>query len=307
MTTLPPPVFVTGASGFIGEEVALGFRRAGHRVYGLVRSPEKAAWLAFNEITPVVGDLLKPASYIEVNYTAVDNAAVMIILTTLSNVSTEHDPALVIFTSGIIVYKGMKSASDPPIEEDTAELDEDGLGFLAARIHNERTVLHAEQSTAGKVIGVVVRPAYVYGRKSRHFYDYFDQAANNNEVVGDPSIVWSEVHIDDLVAGYLLIASAPNEDIASQAFHFADSSCNTNLEIAQAFAQAAGFQAQIRATSTSLGELAAVGQKIVVCSGKKAEEVLGWKPKKPEMLEEVDVMWERWRAAKRVEVIVQKR
>lgn len=65
MTTIPPPVFVTGASGFIGEEVALGFRRAGHRVYGLVRSPEKAAWLAFNEITPVVGDLLKPGSYIE--------------------------------------------------------------------------------------------------------------------------------------------------------------------------------------------------------------------------------------------------
>lgn len=106
----------------------------------------------------------------------------MIILTSLSSVSTDHDPALLIFTSGILVYKGMKSASDPLLEED-AELDEGGLGFLTARIHNERTVLRADQSTAGKVIGVVVRPAYVYGRKSRHFYDYFDQVANNNEVV----------------------------------------------------------------------------------------------------------------------------
>ena len=34
-------VFVTGASGYIGQHVAIAFRNAGYRVYGLVRSQEK--------------------------------------------------------------------------------------------------------------------------------------------------------------------------------------------------------------------------------------------------------------------------
>jgi nucleoside-diphosphate-sugar epimerase len=56
-------IFVTGASGFIGEEVALGLRRAGHEVWGLVRDPKKAANLAQNEIHVVIGDLSDRNSY----------------------------------------------------------------------------------------------------------------------------------------------------------------------------------------------------------------------------------------------------
>ena len=53
-------VFVTGATGYIGGAVAAAFRRAGHRVFGLVRSSEKARSLAQAEIVPVLGDLAAP-------------------------------------------------------------------------------------------------------------------------------------------------------------------------------------------------------------------------------------------------------
>ena len=36
-------VFVTGATGYIGFNVATAFRRAGHEVWGLARSQEKAS------------------------------------------------------------------------------------------------------------------------------------------------------------------------------------------------------------------------------------------------------------------------
>ena len=40
------PVFVTGATGYVGWSVATAFRRAGHRVWGLTRSEVKARRLA---------------------------------------------------------------------------------------------------------------------------------------------------------------------------------------------------------------------------------------------------------------------
>jgi len=71
-------VFVTGASGYIGHHVAVAFRNAGYRVYGLVRSKEKGKdstsepvpstlvegeALIRNEVIPVVGDQRKPETW----------------------------------------------------------------------------------------------------------------------------------------------------------------------------------------------------------------------------------------------------
>ena len=50
-------IFLTGASGFIGGTVALRLKASGHRIRGLVRSPEKAARLQALGIKPVLGDL----------------------------------------------------------------------------------------------------------------------------------------------------------------------------------------------------------------------------------------------------------
>ena len=75
-------VFVTGASGYIGQHVAIAFRRAGYKVYGLVRSKEKGIQvrclvtltnktkkgeeLVRHEVIPVVGDFHKPETWLDV-------------------------------------------------------------------------------------------------------------------------------------------------------------------------------------------------------------------------------------------------
>ncbi len=48
-------VFVMGATGYIGFQVAQAFRRAGHAVWGLTRNAGRRQMLASQEIVPVVG------------------------------------------------------------------------------------------------------------------------------------------------------------------------------------------------------------------------------------------------------------
>ena len=55
-------VFLTGATGYIGSAVAEALQKAGHKVVGLARTPEKAKQLESRGISAVVGDLLKPES-----------------------------------------------------------------------------------------------------------------------------------------------------------------------------------------------------------------------------------------------------
>jgi len=55
-----PRYFVTGATGFIGAEVAKQLRTRGHQVVALVRSPEKASLLAKLGCELRVGDITAP-------------------------------------------------------------------------------------------------------------------------------------------------------------------------------------------------------------------------------------------------------
>jgi nucleoside-diphosphate-sugar epimerase len=45
---------VFGANGYVGSGIALGFRRAGFRVYGVIRNSRHSELLIQNEIEPIV-------------------------------------------------------------------------------------------------------------------------------------------------------------------------------------------------------------------------------------------------------------
>ena len=115
-------VFVIGASGYIGLGIALAFRRAGYRVYGLIRNEKHSNTLLQNEIEPVVAqafddiqpftDLLNTCSVIidAVGYTptlssALLEAAVQIGKNRSDNGKLSHYAPLYIFTSGIMTCK----------------------------------------------------------------------------------------------------------------------------------------------------------------------------------------------------------
>ena len=110
-------VFVTGATGYIGGAVAAAFRRAGHRVFGLVRSSEKARSLAREEIVPVLGDLAAPESFLAVargcdilvhcardrsgDTVARDRAAIDSLLAAARDANA---PRALLYTSGVWIY-----------------------------------------------------------------------------------------------------------------------------------------------------------------------------------------------------------
>ena len=56
-------VFVTGATGFVGQAVVKSLRRRDHEVVGLVLEARKGKALEQLGVTLAVGDMLKPATY----------------------------------------------------------------------------------------------------------------------------------------------------------------------------------------------------------------------------------------------------
>lgn len=190
---------------------------------------------------------------------------------------------MVIYTSGILVYP---HNPDGVSDETTPTKIE---GTLAERPKEEQKVV-----TSKAAVGVVIRPAFVYGRNTRHFIHYFKQALEGKVVVsGNPAISWSEVHIDDLVNGYVKIVDAPWNNVDGQIFNFADSSRNTNLSIATSYARAAGFQGEILVDTTSAFPYS---QKTVIVDSSKARRHLGWVPLHLPMLEETELYFRFWKA-----------
>ncbi len=80
--------------------------------------------------------------------------------------------------------------------------------------------------------GIVIRPAFVFGRRSAHFVPYFAAAHSTGKIkVAMPHVTWSELHIDDLVELYVRVCEAPHALVRGQIFNAADSSRNTNLQV----------------------------------------------------------------------------
>lgn len=50
-------IFLTGATGYVGQAVIRALRTRGHEVSGLVRSSEGAKQLLEQSVAPVMGDL----------------------------------------------------------------------------------------------------------------------------------------------------------------------------------------------------------------------------------------------------------
>eukprot|EP00002_Diphylleia_rotans_P010098 TRINITY_DN2049_c0_g1_i2.p1 TRINITY_DN2049_c0_g1~~TRINITY_DN2049_c0_g1_i2.p1 ORF type:complete len:193 (-),score=53.40 TRINITY_DN2049_c0_g1_i2:682-1260(-) len=185
-------IFVTGASGYIGTETALALRRNGHQVYGLVRSKEKGQRLIENEVIPVVGDLKNPETYTAISaqceviiHTANEyENYIEFVQTAVDGYKqrTESSPRLLlIFTAGILDY-----AHNPYTAVDENGATSDSPEIMRIRVDTEKKVLFDDAYDA-----VVVRPAFVVGKRSQHFYEYFDQAEAGKVVVsGNPDIIW---------------------------------------------------------------------------------------------------------------------
>jgi nucleoside-diphosphate-sugar epimerase len=296
-------VFVTGSSGYIGAAVAAAFRRAGHRVFGLARSSDKARTLARGEIVPVLGDLASPESFLAVArgcdilvHCASENSSATVArdraaIDTLLEASRDAPaPRAFLYTSGVWVYGDTGGRT----VDETSPLTP--LDLVRWRVVHEQRVLAAATS---RFRTLVLRPGCVYGGSGGLTAPWFASAvAGEVEMVGDGSNCWSTVHVDDNAEAYVLAAErAPG----GEAINIGDGSNPRVGEMVAAVAAAAGVPGRIASLSPdeaaerfgALAEGLGAHQKI---ANARARTALGWQPRHASFVAEADLHFAAYRA-----------
>lgn len=300
-------IFVTGASGYVGQAVATAMRRAGHQVLGLVRTEEKANRLWIEEVRPVLGDLRKPESF------AAAAAASDVLVHCASDVSPDRAkvdrdavesllqaarvaqlPRMVLYTSGCWVYGSTLgtrahegSALAPP-------------AIVAWRPEIEAHVLRA---TSERVGTVVLRPGCVYGGRGGLTGAWFESADKDGaaRIVGDGQNRWATVHVQDLADAYVRVVE---RRVKGEVFNVTDRSRFTVREMASAAAQAAGKGGEVRAwpmqeAAQRLGapfaEALALDQHV---DAWKVATLLGWTPRFGGFADDAAAFYAAWKHQK---------
>jgi nucleoside-diphosphate-sugar epimerase len=284
-------IFITGAAGYIGGSVAMALQAAGHRVRGLTRNPASAERLARSAIEPVVGalddaDLLTREARAAdgvVNAASSDHAGAVHAL--IAGLEGSHKPLL--HTSGSSVIgddaRGQRAS-------DTV-FDDEGMPLVVHPVRQPRRdidlmVLGAAQRA---VRSAVICPSLIYGvghglNPSSAQVPFLVSNAREHgvvQIVGSGSNVWSNVHIDDVVALYVL---ALNQAPAG-AFYFAENGEASFGDIGAAIAKRLGLgrvgalPAEVAAQRWGESKAHFTFGSNSRVRGRRARRELGWAPR----------------------------
>jgi nucleoside-diphosphate-sugar epimerase len=284
-------VFVTGATGYIGSAVAEHLRAAGHEVEGLARTDAAGQRLLRAGVRPVrgdFGDLDRLAAtaraadgVISLGTTydpAVDGAAVDAMLDALAG---SGKPFL--YTSGIWSHG---DTGGRIVDETTPARPAE---LVAWRVAVEERVLAAAERN---VRSVVIRPAIVYGRGGGIPAGFAESARKEGAArfVGTGENRWPFVHVDDLADLYL----AAHERAPAGTLLLATAGPAISVrEVAEAASRGAGAGGRTAATPLdearrTMGPYADALALDQQASGRRAEALLGWRPHRPGVLEEME-------------------
>lgn len=284
-------VFLTGATGYIGSAVADRLRAAGHEVTALARSDASAAKLSAASIASIRGDFSTPH---QVGAAARAADGVISLATTYD--PTVDGPAIdamiealagsnkpLIYTSGIWSHgdtggKVVDETSPPnPVQ------------LVSWRLAVEDRVLKAAER---RIRTVVIRPAIVYGRGGGIPAGFIDSAHKEGAAryVGSGENRWPFVHVDDLADLYLLaLEKAPPGTlllgVSGPSYRVRD--------VAGAASRGAGAGGKtvgwpLEEAREKLGSYADALALDQQATGKRAEQLLGWRPSRPNVLEDLE-------------------
>ncbi|AMB87234.1 epimerase [Pseudomonas agarici] len=288
-------VFVTGAAGFIGGSIATGLVAAGHRVSGLVRHAGQAEELHALGITPVLGTLDDSRLLAEqarqadavINAASSDHrGAVEALLDALRG-----SDKVFLHTSGSSIVGDAAGGKASDIVYDENNLPQPTVD-KAARVAIDNLVLAAAKSG---VRSAVLCNTLIYGhslgvsRDSVQLPRLLAQARKSGVVrhVGSGASIWSNVHIEDVVALYLLaLQKSP-----AGTFYFVESGEAAFIDMTTAMAKALNLGEPqdwpLADAEAEWGyEMAnyALGSNSRV-RGTNAREWLGWAPKRTSVTE----------------------
>jgi len=292
-------VFITGASGYIGGSVSAALMAAGHQVSGLARSDNVAAALAKLGVTPVHGTLddaevLARAAYdadVTINAASAGHrAAAESMLKALANTGKTF---LHTDGSSIVGTRARGELVEKVFDEDTPFMP---TPQRAARVEIDQMMRGAARNG---VRSVVIAPSLIYGLGhglNPHSIQvpWLIQVAKKFGVakhIGPGENRWANVHIDDLIALYVLaIEKAP-----AGAFYYAENGENSMREVCEAISR---MLRQGRRTQSMTVEEAAIewgdgpandtmGSNSRV-RAKRARTELNWQPKERSLIEEIE-------------------
>ncbi|MER2103422.1 MAG: NAD-dependent epimerase/dehydratase family protein [Pseudomonas atacamensis] len=288
-------VFVTGAAGFIGGSIATGLVQAGHNITGLVRSAEQADELKALGMNAVIGTLddsqllaqQARAADAVINAASSDHrGAVEALLDALRGSNK-----VFLHTSGSSIVgdaSGGKSSDDIYYEDNLPEPTVD----KADRVAIDNLVLAAAQDG---VNSAVICNTLIYGhslgvnRDSVQLPRLLKQARKSGVVrhVGTGQNIWSNVHIEDVVALYQL---ALTKNVPGT-FYFVESGEASFIDMTTAMAEALNLGEPqdwpLQDAEAEWGyEMAnyGLGSNSRV-RGKHARDLLGWTPKRTSVVE----------------------
>ncbi|MGX9866921.1 NAD-dependent epimerase/dehydratase family protein [Pseudomonas moraviensis] len=288
-------IFVTGAAGFIGGSIATGLVQAGHKVTGLVRSAEQADELKALGMNAVIGTLDDSQLLAEqaraadavINAASSDHrGAVEALLDALRGSNK-----VFLHTSGSSIVgdaSGGKSSDVIYFEDNLPEPTVD----KADRVAIDNLVLAAAKDG---VNSAVICNTLIYGhslgvkRDSVQLPRLLKQARKSGVVrhVGSGQNIWSNVHIEDVVALYLL---ALTRNVPGT-LYFVDSGEASFIDMTTAMAEALNLGVPqdwpLQDAEAEWGyEMAnyGLGSNSRV-RGKHARELLGWTPKRTSVVE----------------------
>ena len=216
-------VFVTGATGFIGQAVVNALLKAGHGVSGLVRSDAKASELEKTGAKAVRGDMSQPAGWLSaasehdalihaaVDYSSDTPAKDLACIEGLIEAAKSGKVKSLVFTSGVWVLGRCPNGAGE--DGSTAE----PFAGVTWRPAHEQRVLSAARETLHTA---VIRPGLVYGGHGSLTADWFATATKDGaaRVVGDGNNHVPYIHRDDLAQLFRLIV----ERAAGGIFHGVD-------------------------------------------------------------------------------------
>ncbi|SDU74728.1 MULTISPECIES: NAD-dependent epimerase/dehydratase family protein [Pseudomonas fluorescens group] len=288
-------IFVTGAAGFIGGSIATGLVQAGHKVTGLVRSAEQADELKALGMNAVIGTLDDSQLLAEqaraadavINAASSDHrGAVEALLDALRGSNK-----VFLHTSGSSIVgdaSGGKSSDVIYFEDNLPEPTVD----KADRVAIDNLVLAASKDG---VNSAVICNTLIYGhslgvkRDSVQLPRLLKQARKSGVVrhVGSGQNIWSNVHIEDVIALYLL---ALTRNVPGT-FYFVESGEASFIDMTTAMAEALNLGKPqdwpLQDAEAEWGyEMAnyGLGSNSRV-RGKHARELLGWTPKRTSVVE----------------------